>query len=194
MTQGDAAQNAPGQRSSRLKEPLMVRVTAADFNGQAFDGFPFSDRPAWLLDAIRDLSIAVAAEVGDTDYAIWNVKTQQGIVRALPGDMIAWWGDCMTVIAYPEKRRDSARDVRVTVDPAALSGAAKETIMQLFVSGPTWDGNLSSKMGRTELVDLGLAFRTDGWQSLTPAGLCLAATMDVSGWNDKRWHRKQMSL
>ena len=75
-----------------------------------------------------------------------------------------------------------------------LSTAAKETMMQLFVTGPTWDGNLISKQGRTELVDCGLAFRRDGWQSLTEAGLLMATTADVRDRADARWYRKQRQL
>jgi hypothetical protein len=75
-----------------------------------------------------------------------------------------------------------------------LSSSAKDVMMQLFVVGPTWDGNLISKQGRTELVDKGLVFRTEGWQSLTEAGLTIAINADVSDWHDQRWYRKQRQL
>lgn len=75
-----------------------------------------------------------------------------------------------------------------------LSSGAKDAMMQLFVVGPTWDGNLISKQGRTELVDCGLAFRRDGWQSLTEAGLLMAINADVRRRADDRWYRKQRQL
>lgn len=75
-----------------------------------------------------------------------------------------------------------------------LSGGAKDVMMQLFVTGPTWDGNLVSKAGRTELVDQGLAFRQQGFQSLTDMGLSVAIDADVGQWTDKRWYRKQRQL
>jgi hypothetical protein len=50
-----------------------------------------------------------------------------------------------------------------------LSSAATEVLMQLFVTGPTWDGNIISKAGRGELVELGLAFHENGW-GLVDAG------------------------
>jgi hypothetical protein len=67
-----------------------------------------------------------------------------------------------------------------------LSGAAKEVMMQFFVTGPVWDGNLIAKSGRDELVDKGLAFRTNGWQSLTKQGLRVAMEADVKSWNNQR--------
>jgi hypothetical protein len=75
-----------------------------------------------------------------------------------------------------------------------LSGAAKDVMMQLFVTGPTWDGNLIAKSGRNELVDKGLAFRCEGWQSLSLEGLKVAITADVKGRSDQRWYQKQRQL
>lgn len=77
---------------------------------------------------------------------------------------------------------------------AGLSGAAKDVMMQFFVTGPVWDGNLVAKSGRNELVEKGYAFRGNGWQALTPSGLELAVFADVSGWADRRWYRKQQCL
>lgn len=53
----------------------------------------------------------------------------------------------------------------------AISASAAETLRCLFFHGPTWDGNVPSKQGRDELVDMQLAVRRRGWQSLTIAGL-----------------------
>lgn len=53
----------------------------------------------------------------------------------------------------------------------ALSGAAADTLRCLFIHGPTWDGNVPSKTGRDDLVNMGLARRGKGWQWLTGAGI-----------------------
>ena len=52
-----------------------------------------------------------------------------------------------------------------------LSNFAVETLWQLFRNGPTWDGDLVSKTGRDELVDLGLVERGHGFQWLVRAGI-----------------------
>lgn len=59
-----------------------------------------------------------------------------------------------------------------------LSSDAVDTLGQLYVSGPTWDGNVASKVGRGELVENGLAWHAHGYASLTPEGVCVAV-----GWN-----------
>lgn len=66
---------------------LAVRVTAADFNGNSFDGRPFSTIPNWLIDAELNGSITICPH-GCTDYARWDVKTPNGIVTAEPDDWI----------------------------------------------------------------------------------------------------------
>lgn len=68
---------------------------------------------------------------------------------------------------------------------------ANEVMMQLFVTGPTWDGNLVSKSLRDDLFEAGLIERYEGWQWLNEKGMKIALTADVSGWSDKRWHNKQ---
>lgn len=57
-----------------------------------------------------------------------------------------------------------------------LTSSAVAALRQLFLQGPTWDGNIVSKMGRNELVKFGYAFRVEGWASLTVEGVMLAAT------------------
>jgi hypothetical protein len=71
-----------------------------------------------------------------------------------------------------------------------LTDAAIEVLGQLFVSGPTWDGNISSKSGRDELVAGGLAWHENGYASLTPEGVRMAAGWDMSDLmrrNKRRW-------
>lgn len=94
-----------------------VLVTSADFNGESWDGSPFSPSPApaWLFHALRRGAIKVAKrkETADRDYAIFSVRTSQGIVTALPGDRIR--PDprnpfMLSVAEKPEKWRDPARN------------------------------------------------------------------------------------
>jgi hypothetical protein len=66
-----------------------------------------------------------------------------------------------------EKERDLWR---------SLSGAARDTIHCLFKYGPTYDGNVPSKLGRDELLDKKLAVKMcmkmgeDGYQALSYLG------------------------
>lgn len=77
-----------------------------------------------------------------------------------------------------------------------LSSDAIEMLGQLFVKGPVWDGNCVSKVGRTALVDMGLAERGDGWQWLTRFGvetaLKLAADRHRGVWDT--WRKKAAAL
>jgi hypothetical protein len=67
----------------------VVTVTAADWNGDSFDGSPFDPAPApeWLVEAIRAKRI-VGDCPGSTDYAVWWVHAPYGKVVAEPGDKI----------------------------------------------------------------------------------------------------------
>lgn len=80
----------------------------------------------------------------------------------------------------------------------APSPQADETVMQLFVEGPTWGGNLISKADRDELVQIGFVNRYEGWNFLTRAGLAYAVDegtlQRVRGWVDQRWYRKGRTL
>lgn len=58
------------------KKPVVidaVRVNASDYNGKTFDGFPFSHKEDWLIEAITDGRISV--HPSDTDYALWAIRT-----------------------------------------------------------------------------------------------------------------------
>lgn len=67
-----------------------------------------------------------------------------------------------------------------------------EVLMQLFVQGPTWDGNLISKTERDNLVAVGMADRWNGWNFLTQEGVeaAVAGGMSARNWHDKRWYNK----
>lgn len=78
-------------------------------------------------------------------------------------------------------------------DAKALSSAAVDVLGQLFTGGPTWDGNVASKSGRGELIRAGLAFHENGWASLTPEGVQMAAgwnRVDLAARHDQRWIKK----
>lgn len=61
-----------------------------------------------------------------------------------------------------------------------MSPSAAAVLGQLFLGGPTWDGNLVSKSGRDELVGRGLAERDDGFQWLTRRGVAWARVYPVT--------------
>ena len=67
-----------------------------------------------------------------------------------------------------------------------------ECLMQLFVEGPTWDGNLRSKSDRDILVEAGFAERWNGWNWLTQEGVenAVASGLQARHWHDKRWYKK----
>ncbi len=76
---------------------------------------------------------------------------------------------------------------------AALSPAAIEMLGQLYVNGPTWDGNVCSKQGRGELCRAGLAWHEHGYASLTPAGVKIAAEWNIADLkrrHNDRWLNK----
>lgn len=61
-----------------------------------------------------------------------------------------------------------------------LSSAAIEMLGQLYVKGPTWDGNVCSKQGRAELCRAGLAWHAHGYAQLTKEGVWLASEWDIN--------------
>ena len=74
-----------------------------------------------------------------------------------------------------------------------LSSAAVDVLGQLYVSGPTWDGNVCSKAGRGELCRAGLAWHEHGYASLTPEGVRVAVEWDrkdLARCHDQRWIEK----
>lgn len=73
----------------------------------------------------------------------------------------------------------------------ALSGGAINALGQLFVNGPTWDGNLVTKSGRTELVQLGLADKVEGgWNYLTREGVQVASEWRSGGCGDRNLEQR----
>jgi hypothetical protein len=81
----------------------------------------------------------------------------------------------------------------VTAKP--LSRGAIDALAQLFVNGPTWDGNLITKSGRDQLVEAGLAAKVGGgWNFLTIEGVLVASEWRTGGTGssdlDRRWSAK----
>lgn len=72
-----------------------------------------------------------------------------------------------------------------------LTSGQKDVLGQLFIQGPTWDGNIASKAYRDELCAMGLAEHRNGFAYLTRTGVDMAVTADVKNRHDKRWYRKQ---
>ena len=71
-----------------------------------------------------------------------------------------------------------------------LSAADRDSLRCLFFNGPTWDGDVPSKLGRSELVRMGLAERYEGYNWLTRAGVqhCLSIGLDRE---KDRWQRQR---
>ena len=72
---------------------------------------------------------------------------------------------------YAEGKHDALKMARTW---RGLSVGGVAILRGLFHNGPTWDGDLPSKGGRDELVESGLAVRTNGWQQLTLEGIEVA--------------------
>lgn len=72
-----------------------------------------------------------------------------------------------------------------------LSGFARETMRCLFFHGPTQDGDVPSKQGRSELIELGYAARWNGWQWLTEAGVRFAVGSLLLDREKERWQRER---
>lgn len=75
-----------------------------------------------------------------------------------------------------------------------LSPIAVEVLEQLFINGPTWDGDVVSKSGRDELFDLKLAGRYEGYQWLTLEGIKLALANKVDRKKETRYRRQRERL
>lgn len=72
-----------------------------------------------------------------------------------------------------------------------MSSAAREVLRCLFFHGPTWDGDVPSKVGRGELVKLGLAQHEFGWAWLTREGVDFSVTVMLLGDEKEKWQRKR---
>lgn len=67
-------------------------------------------------------------------------------------------------------------------DSINLTGGEKDTLVALVESGPLWDGDVPSKVGRDSLLQKDLAIRVvvkgeDGWQAATYKGRNIYMTL-----------------
>lgn len=80
------------------------------------------------------------------------------------------------------------------IEAKSLSDSAVTVLGQMFVYGPTWDGNIIAKCGRDELVKAGLAKKVNGgWNFLTEEGVAVAAEWTFAKLDThlkQCWHRK----
>jgi len=82
--------------------------------------------------------------------------------------------------------------MNIPAEIKALSENAIEVLGQLFVNGPTWDGNIISKPGRGELFHAGLVLRVNGFAFLTEEGVRIASEWNVRRDRDgERWYKKR---
>jgi hypothetical protein len=71
-----------------------------------------------------------------------------------------------------------------------LNTNQKEVLRQLFMNGPTWDGDIVSKAHRDDLASLGLAYRgPGGFTNITNRGMQVALGY---GFGDLKIQRKQV--
>ena len=75
-----------------------------------------------------------------------------------------------------------------------ISPNARECLLQLFLSGPTWDGNIVSKAGRGELFHRGYASRENGWSFITPAGMTVALALRFDVEKERRARVRRAAL
>lgn len=106
-----------GQRISSKSPadiPGALKIINTDWNGRTFDGSPFRGEPAWLQDVITSGAINIS-DVTDRDYAVFDVVTAGGVVRAFPGDQITLESDgFLRIHPHPESLSDPARLPRST--------------------------------------------------------------------------------
>lgn len=89
--------------------PGALKIINTDWNGRDFDGSPFRGSPVWLSDAISSGTISIA-DVTDRDYAVFDVLTADGVVRAFPGDQITLEADgFLRIHPHPASLSDRAR-------------------------------------------------------------------------------------
>lgn len=63
-----------------------------------------------------------------------------------------------------------------------------DTLLCLFLHGPTYDGDVPSKTQRDELFEAGLISRAKGFQWLTDAGVVFAISL---GYEAKKRHHQR---
>lgn len=67
-----------------------------------------------------------------------------------------------------------------------MDASTKEVLTQLFIHGPLFDGYISSKNGRNQLVSLGLVERYEGFNFLNKDGVIVAIGIGLERVKEKR--------
>jgi hypothetical protein len=94
---------------------------------------------------------------------------------------------------FPKGAATMSRQSPMIAGKLELSPCAVSVLGQLFVEGPTSDNNITSRVGRCDLVSVGLAFHEAGLSSLTPDGVRMAKEWDLCSLyarRDRRWYLK----
>jgi hypothetical protein len=92
---------------------------------------------------------------------------------------------------YAKDSEQASPGFNVTV---SLSAGAIEVLAQLFICGPTYDGNVVSKQARDELYDLKLIGRCTGYQFLTATGIRLALSNGLDRKKESRCRDERQRL
>lgn len=84
-----------------MVEKAGIKVTAADYNGETWDGAPLVPTriSREVFEKLLSNGDIVIRPNTDTDYSLWNVKTKSGICVAGPGDFISV-ADDLSLIVY----------------------------------------------------------------------------------------------
>jgi hypothetical protein len=72
-----------------------------------------------------------------------------------------------------------------------MTSAAREVMRCLFFHGPTWDGDIPSKSGRSELCKLGYAHHEFGFAWLTRDGMKFAIESLTLDREKEKWQREK---
>jgi hypothetical protein len=81
--------------------------------------------------------------------------------------------------------------MQTVIVPEGLSSSEVEVVKCLFFHGPTWDGNIPSKMGRDSLCKRGLAHHEFGFAWLTRDGVEIAINTLRFDRLKERWERSK---
>lgn len=67
-----------------------------------------------------------------------------------------------------------------------LSSGERDVLEQLFMNGPTQDGDICSKASRCELIEIGYAVRHNGYTAITANGIAEALRMGLDAKKEMR--------
>jgi len=127
------------------------------------------------------------------------VARRRAFVATLPAEpkerlrLFKEWTDANSPFSPSEKlanlKRALFEDDMEAITAKPLSPAAIEVLGQLYVNGPTWDGNICSKAGRGDLCAAGLAWHAHGYANLTQEGVRVAVEWDRAYLRERNYDR-----